>query len=279
MEPRKIITELESKWNQYYKSDFEKSGFQIKTFSKENNNFVLYFFPNRLNYRPDNGNGCMLCNTIEPENKIVNGQFLKYAVNIFPYFEKHIVAFSKEHTGLASGDQLRELFDILQITNHAFFLNLVGAGASINDHIHYQGIIADFPIDKKKGKIVCESKENDFAIERIEWPAYILRFSWNSPAGMEKTITTLITYHESEKPFNLILFKDRIYFIPRSNVYSEIVPNWKIAAAEVGGLFVTKFEEVFKNMNYEKLEKILLDTTITCSKEQNAIEEKIRTGI
>jgi len=268
-----VVQKIDRIWEEDFREEYLNRYRKIKEFTNGQYTFRVVLDPGRDKAHKERKKANIECpfDGTEHLHRPVEGSSLRYVVNIYPYFDKHFIAFPLEHRAVTSKQDLDELIELQHHTDHLIMMNMKNAGANILDHIHYQCILEKLPIDKQKGREL--TADQDLRIEQVDFPVYALRFCWDSEKGKDQAESLVLRYN---KPQNLHIYRNRIYMIPRRGSYSSISPETKIGCAEVGGLFLVSSEKVFSELTYCRLESIIKDVTVSDEKEIEEIEAYIK---
>lgn len=254
-------------WEKDYREGFSRRRSISKVCTES---FVVLYDKDRELYKSIKLNHCPFDKGALAKNTIVEGKILNYVINTYPYFDMHFLAFPYEHRGQPKEEDLEEIIELLQVTDHVVLMNMVGAGASIPDHIHYQCIKADLPIKNAHGEIIYE--DNIITLEKIAFPCYAIKHTWKNDAGRSLVESAAIS---QKGPYNLLIYPECLYEIPRTAVFSPLAPEYKIGGAEVGGYFVVTSQELYEKLDIIMLEQILCDTTLVDTAEQKQYEVEL----
>jgi hypothetical protein len=267
-----VARKIEQIWNEDFREEYESRFRKTAVLTNGRYTFKAVFDPGREKARKERKEDAACpFDSVEYLHRCQQGNSLHYVVNIYPYFDRHFVAFPLEHRDFPAKEDLEELIELQRHTSHVLMMNMREAGANIPGHIHYQCILEELPIDEQEGHEIFSNK--DVKVERVDFPVYALRFSWNSERGKDESEALVLGI---DVPRNLHIYKDRICMIPRTGSYSSASPETKIGCTEVGGLFLITSEEVFEQLSYEYLESVIKEVTFADKKKQKEAENSLK---
>jgi hypothetical protein len=127
--------------------------------------------------------------------------------------------------------------DFAAETGFRLLLNLRGAGASIPDHLHWQGLRIDFPAFREEyaGEPILRNAGLEVRFLGEPWSG--IRLCPRTAAARRRVARAVSCWGE---PFNLVVADSTVCLFPRTRDFPTCSPEFKFGAAEVAGVVYAK---------------------------------------
>ena len=155
-----IIKKIHEIWDQDFREEFEDRERRTKTLTNGEYEFRVLLDVGRKEFyeKMEKPTGCPFDDKSQL-NRFVQEKSLCYIVNIYPYFDRQFMAFPLDHRGFPTRQDIDELIELQKQSDYVIMMNMRDAGASIEDHIHYQCIQEKLPLDSMEGQTILKGKE------------------------------------------------------------------------------------------------------------------------
>ena len=139
-------------------------------------------------------------------------------------------------------------------------LNLAGAGASIRQHLHWQGLPIDFPVFSRRYISRVVHEDGDVRVCLLSDPWCGFRLDVRTDAGRSRIAHAVACWSQ---PYNLVLQDSAIYFCPRTKEVPPQFPTFKFGGAEVGGIIYAKSRVMLQTIDHSSIEAAIREVGLS----------------
>lgn len=187
----------------------------------------------------------------------------------------HFLIAPNEHREYPSFEDIIALQGLARESGLVIIGNFRDSGASFPQHVHYQSLLTDFCVTKKKK--IGLGKVNDICIERLNYPTAIYRLSprldRKEAPGFRisqdrEDIARIIC--RAKKPYNLLFDSQNTFVTPRKKSVPYNTNGFKFATAEVFGKVYCRSRSFYDSLDTTLMLDALKDV---CTETQSVESE------
>ncbi|GAI55999.1 unnamed protein product, partial [marine sediment metagenome] len=182
-----------------------------------------------------------------------------FLVQPFPILSAHVTLASARHTPqILSQQDVNFLLDATQRSaEFSYTYNSIGAGASIEEHLHFHVFRYRLPIEDIEVEVISESKGLKVGRLGLPWPILTLVFEGEKEKVNASLWSIVDEAQKRNKPFNILSThnsqgKLKVYFIPRRRETPLSTFAHALGVVEMAGFILTEKTSEFSAVTEDK---------------------------
>lgn len=197
---------------------------------------------------------CPFCGILDNEILKICDDKLRILGNKFACMQYQSIVVPQEHIEILTEEYLNYIITFaFQHPTLTFLYNADNAGKAVKHCYWLMSFYEYEPLREPFDKATLLYSSKDFSILKREIPSYRVEFEVSDKENIVNLIMKTVSFVEN-KNFNLFIYANRIYFIPRENIETPDGFNQhRFGGMEMIGYFIMKSKKDFESVDSQKL--------------------------